>query len=62
MKQLIQMMKRKWIDGECRHLCAVCPFWKPHCKINFFPISRKCAKPYDAGFKDGYDYAKKMYK
>lgn len=61
MKQLIQMMKRKWIDGQCRRLCCLCPYWKRICKIDFFPDT-KYAKGYAQGYEDGYESAKKMHK
>lgn len=61
MKQLIQMMKRKWIDGECRKLCCVCPYWKKYCKIVYFPNSRY-SEFYNAGFKGGYEAARKTYR
>lgn len=54
MNQLIQMMKRKWIDGECRKLCCVCPYWEKYCKVVYLPNS-KYSKGYELGFKDGYE-------
>lgn len=61
MKQLIQMMKRKWIDGECRKLCCLCPYWEKYCRITYFPNS-KIAKVYQQGYDDGYKAAKNTHK
>ena len=61
MKQLIQMMKRKWIDGECRKLCCLCPYWEKYCRITYLPNS-KIENAYNTGFKDGYEAARKTYK
>lgn len=59
--KLITMMKKKWIDGECRHLCLLCPFWNKYCKVVYLPDS-KYSKAYIAGFTDGYEAAKKTHK
>lgn len=61
MKQLIQMMKRKWIDGECRKICFLCPYWEKYCRITYLPNS-KIEQAYNTGFKDGYEAARKTYK
>ena len=49
LKRLIHW-KKKWINGECRHLCLFCPFWKRYCKQNSL-----CATKYDRGYADGYE-------
>ena len=59
--QIFQMMKRKWIDGECRKLCCVCPYWKKYCKAIYLP-RENYSEVYNAGFKDGYEAARKTYK
>lgn len=60
MKAILMMLKKKWIDGECRKLCCVCPYWKRYCQVVYLPASRY-AKGYAQGFEDGYSSAKKYY-
>lgn len=52
----IRMLKRKWILGECRHLCSICPYWDTDCKIDFGldeSYQNGYMKGYDAGYTKG---------
>ena len=55
------MLKRKWIDGECRHLCCLCTYWNKFCQHDF-GMTTKYGKGYADGYDDGYKEATKRFK
>lgn len=48
--KILKRFIRKWIKGECRHLCCLCPFWYRYCQHDF-----GCSTKYGRGYADGYD-------
>ena len=59
MKKIIKFIKHKWIDGQCRKLCCLCPYWERICKADLFP-NNKYTKGYAQGYEDGYTAGKKI--
>ena len=59
MKQLMKKLKRKWVDGKCRHLCVGCAY-RNTCSSEDDSIiilgigNKKYNKGYAEGYADGY--------
>lgn len=51
-KKLIKMFQTKWIQGECRKLCGLCPNWDL-CR-NDFEFKSKYYKGLERGYELGY--------
>ena len=56
----LKMLKRKWIDGECRHFCFLCPYWNRFCQHDY-GCATKYGKGYAQGYEDGYNEASKRF-
>lgn len=52
-KHYAPIWKRKWIKGECRHLCILCQHHET-CKKDM-KLDKNYAEGFDDGFAEGFD-------